>query len=579
VTRQLIVQATGVGKAVQAAMVPDAIHMPRNKRALFLVHRDELVFQAAEKFSKYNPHLTVGIEKAEYRADSSDIVVASVQTLGKATNEGTDGDVSWAYGKRIRQFAPEQFALIQVDESHHLSAKSQQWVAVLRYFRVLKGEENEEKGRLLCGWTATPNRSDNMGLELFFQKIVHEYGIREASKDGWLAPIRAFRVETEVDLSKVHTSMGDFDVAELEDAINTPERNELVARKYLEIDPPGPSIFFTSSVQHSHDLSDVMRKHGKKVYPLSGKTPDDERKRFIRLIKDGAIDGLASCGVLNEGTDLPAVVAAFMVRPTKSGLLYRQMCGRVLRCHPSPEELAEMTAHGEKPAFVKPFALIVDFCDNTGRHQLVGAATLFGLREKFDAKGKPLLDQVEEIEKIEQEHPGLDLRSCANLDAIKQSLQKLDLLKPPETPEEIRKVSRFNWLREAQDAYHLGLFDGAMLSIRVDTLGNFEIYRHVRGVRTKLWVAKSLKEALSEAEREIPDRDRQVMVATASWRREPPTDKQIGRLFYLDRKLRSQFKNAQDLYQFSLQRYHGGDGSFSRGSISQKISSLEVSRS
>lgn len=920
VTRQLIVQATGTGKAVQAAMVPTVIRMPKNRRALFLVHRDELAFQAAEKFTKYNPHLTVGIEKADHRAGDADVVVASVQTIGKAKEIG-DHNKFWEYCERIKQFNPDDFALVQADEAHHIP-KANTWLSVLRYFRVLCGEPNEDTSKLLCGWTATPNRTDNLGLEVIFRKIVSNYGIREASSDGWLAPIKAYRVETEVDLSRVHTIMGDFDSQELTDLINTPERNELIARKYLEIAPPGPSIFFTSSIQHSFDLAEVMRKHGVRIYPLSGKTPTDERKRFIRLIKDGAIDGLASCGVLNEGTDIPAAVAAFMVKPTKSGLLYRQMCldsktevltscgwrgmrdltkgnyvasykigdgriewclptslfsrpvedgenfysissphldirvtdqhdlvfkgasstsrnwakrtaqklsskkqgwlipvsgieqacglpltnselrliglftadgwinkkigtmnisqsansallgeiegilhdcglgfrkyvrnrksnfpnaspivnyavpfgrprtdnrhlsgwkhleryldkslspamegctpeqlshflyglnlgdgcksptswnrrtmsitagnnkvfadalqslcvrrgyrcnvsaqsynqsplymmyikpataatvggtsgekgrsrlvreeagpgemvwcmstihgtlvtrrngkvaimgncGRVLRQHPSPEEIVEMQARGEQPKGIKEAALVIDFVDNTGRHSLVVAPTLFGLREKFDAGGKDLLKQVEEIEAAEAENPTLDLRSCRNLDAVKTSLRELDLLKPPETPEEIRRISKFTWLREGVGSYHLGLMNGEMISVREDTLGGFEVHRHVKGVKTKLYVATSLKEALVSAEVEIPDRDRHVMLATASWRREPPTDKQVSRLFTLDKKMRDRFRNSTEFLQFALQSYHGGDSSWSRGEMSRRISVFETRR-
>ena len=53
VTRQLVVQATGLGKCVQAANMLSTLNIPRGKRSLFLVHRDELAYQAVEKFRKY----------------------------------------------------------------------------------------------------------------------------------------------------------------------------------------------------------------------------------------------------------------------------------------------------------------------------------------------------------------------------------------------------------------------------------------------------------------------------------------------------------------------------------------------
>lgn len=584
VTRQLVVQATGLGKAVQAATVPSYLSLPKNKRTLFLVARNELAYQAAEKFHTCNPGLRVGIEKAQYRADDADIVVASVQTLGNAQYEGEENEGFWEYSDRLKQFDPDDFAIIQADEAHHIP-KSKQWCAVLRYMRVLKGDDSEDKTKLLIGWTATPDRADSIGLESHFQQITYNYGIREAIGDQWLAPILAYRVETEVDLSKVHTVAGDFSVPELTNAINTPERNELIARKYHEICPNTPALFFTTTVQHSHDLAESIRRHGYKVYPLSGSTPDTERKRFLRLFKEGEIHGLCSCAVLSEGVDLPNAEVGFMARPTKSGLLYRQQIGRILRLSPSPEDLVEMERRGEKPSHIKQSATVVDVCDVSGRHRLVVTSTLFGLRQKFNAKGGNILQQAIEVESLQESHPGLNLQDCddiesvrRNLESVKTSLHKLDLLKPPQCPEALRNLSRFSWLEDSSNAYHLVLMNSNMLSIRENGLGQCDIYRHVKGIRTKLYAAKDLKEAVAMAEKEIPDADRKVMAADAGWRKEPPTEKQAGLLWTLDRKLRREFRTPQDLHLFAVQRFTAGDLSFSRGLVSNRIDSLRSAR-
>jgi hypothetical protein len=117
-----------------------------------------------------------------------------------------------------------------------------------------------------------------------------------------------------------------------------------------------------------------------------------------------------------------------------------------------------------------------------------------------------------------------------------------------------------------------------VISVRESTLGEFEVYRHIKGVRSKLYVSKSLKEAVASAESEIPGRDRQVMMDSASWRREPPTDKQIARLFYLDKTLRSQHREASSLLQMALSKYHSGDLRFSRGNVSDYIDRKERGR-
>jgi superfamily II DNA or RNA helicase len=749
ISRQLVVMATGLGKTLVAAHIPELPSIKaQKKRLLFLVHRNELCSQAARQFEKYNPHLRIGIERAEFQAQDADVVVASIQTLGKAKYEGDENDGAWEYGDRIKQFNPDDFSVVVVDECfipstlidgvpiaksrvgdmvssfdhespsvvrrsikrvfrnitkrllrltlsdgstvvctpnhpffepstcgytpawkltcgsmvlsatvqpdteggnrsgrslssnpraeasgpeegvvfgilgvesveilepgsdgeferlcpggivynleveehhnyfangilvhncHHASADS--YKSVFRYFRVLKGEDDADPSKLFIGITATPNRSDNIGLEVLFDKISYNYGIADGITDGWLTRIVAHRIETEHDISQVHTTHGDFNQAELEAAINTPARNELIAREYCKHKPEGPAFFFTVDIRHAHDLSEVLRAHGVKVYPISGHTPESECKRFMRLINEGAIDGLASAGKLIEGIDCPHVMCAAMCVPTKSKLRFQQMAGRVVRPFPAPEDAATHTG------WVKPHALILDFCDLSGRHSLVTIASLFGLRAKFDVKGGDVLQQARAIEELEAQNPGLDFREEPDLEAAKAKADRfktsrhlVDLLKPPECPEELRRLSRFTWIKEVEGSYHLGLMNSNMLSIRENGLGQCDVYRHVKGIRTKLYVAKDLKEAVAMAEKEIPDADRKVMAADAGWRKCSCTEKQVGLLYTLDRKLRREFRNPADLYLFSVNRFNAGDLSFSRGMISARIDSLRAAR-
>jgi hypothetical protein len=444
--------------------------------------------------------------------------------------------------------------------------------------RVLKGEPDCNEFKLFCGITATPNRSDSIGLECLFDKITVVNDIRFGVREGWLSRIHCNVVETEIDLSRVHITAGDFNAAELSATVDTPTRNELIAQEYLKNRPDGPSFFFVVDINHAHNLSEVLRGHGIRTYAISGKTPEDECRRFMKMINEGSIDGLASAGKLNEGVDAPRVCAAWMCRPTKSQLLYQQMVGRVLRPFPSPEDLQALSNVGQAPAWVKPFASITDFVDICGRHSLCTTPTLFSLRHKFDAKRKDIIEAVEEIEALEAEHPGLDLRSAPNLDAIKTSLHRLDLLATPTTPPELRKISKFVWLKEQEDSFHLGLMDGALLSVRVNTLGQWDVYRHMKGIRTKLWVAHDLKEAVQKAEEEIPSREARILSAEAGWRREGPTEKQAARLIMRDHKLRQEFGNSENLYAFLCDRFEHGDLSASRGNISARISSLEEAR-
>jgi len=222
----------------------------------------------------------------------------------------------------------------------------------------------------------------------------------------------------------------------------------------------------------------------------------------------------------------------------------------------------------------KPHAVVVDFADLSARHSLISAATLFGLRSKFDAKGKDLVEQVEKIEKIEQEYPTLNLREAPDMAAIHATLQSVDLLAAPAVPPEVGKCSKFGWLADGPGAYHLGLMDHKVLTVRENTLGQWEVYEHSRGVVNHLWTAKTLKEALALAEKQIPLRDAPVLRVGAKWQGDPPTEPQANRIWQIDARVRKYYKTVDEFFGFCVKQYQSGNERYSRGGLSRTIGAL-----
>src|ERR1019366_8296258 len=111
--RQLVVAATGVGKTVIFSKLYEAMKSRLSGQMLILSHTEEIVKQNADKAALINPQLKIGIEMAGVYADpNSDIISASVQTLGRA---GT---------KRLERFHWEAIDKVVVDEAHHGIADS-----------------------------------------------------------------------------------------------------------------------------------------------------------------------------------------------------------------------------------------------------------------------------------------------------------------------------------------------------------------------------------------------------------------------------------------------------------------------
>ena len=86
-------------------------HQQDASRTLILVHRRELVEQAARHCTDAYPSKSIDIEMGNSHATgTADITIASVRSI-------TSGD-------RIMKFDPKRFKLILVDEAHHIVASS-----------------------------------------------------------------------------------------------------------------------------------------------------------------------------------------------------------------------------------------------------------------------------------------------------------------------------------------------------------------------------------------------------------------------------------------------------------------------
>lgn len=229
----------------------------------------------------------------------------------------------------------------------------------------------------------------------------------------------------------------------------------------------------------------------------------------------------------------PRASVALCARPTKSALLYTQMVGRSLRPFPAPEALAGHTG------WIKKYAIVLDFVDNTSTNAaaLNTVPSLFGLRPDFNMKGKKVMDELEEIEKLKASKPALNLSLYTDLEALRSVAEKIDLFAVPAIPPEIAKFSEYAWLTGlTAGSFQLVLPDKGVIRVQETTLGTFEVSRHLNGVKTPLKTVSTLKEAIAHADKQVPAESRVLLANDAAWRNRKPTDPQIGllRRYYPD---------------------------------------------
>ena len=249
---------------------------------------------------------------------------------------------------------------------------------VIKYFR-----QNPHLKTLLV--TATPQRSDGVGLWNVVDTCAYSMELKTAIDDGWLCPIRQSFVEVHgLDLSAVKTKAGgDLSDGEVERQFlgdTDAERERLlheVAKPSIEQAKGRPLLIFASGVKHATELAAACNAYdGVSAEVVVGDTNKDERKRIIGRYKTGETNVLVGCGVFTEGFDAPATEVVAMARPTKSLSLYLQCIGRGTRPLPGVVDGID-TAEGRRAAIAasaKPSCVVLDFVGNAGRHKLVSVA-------------------------------------------------------------------------------------------------------------------------------------------------------------------------------------------------------------
>jgi DNA repair protein RadD len=116
---------------------------------------------------------------------------------------------------------------------------------------------------------------------------------------------------------------------------------------------PGQRICFCCTIEHAEQMASAFRAAGIRAASVSGGTPAEQRRRLIAGLGSGEVQVLTSCMIISEGTDIPSVGGAILMRPTASLSLYLQMVGRALRPAPGKQE-----------------AVILDHVGNAHRHGL-----------------------------------------------------------------------------------------------------------------------------------------------------------------------------------------------------------------
>ncbi len=495
-TRRMVVcPPTGAGKTVIFS------HLARlaTRQVLVLAHREELLAQAVDKLSRaMEGTRVVGLERGTSRAPTdAKVLVASIRSLHPDRIGGVLGG--------------RDLGLIIYDECHHAPAD-----ANLRVLRTIGAFEPDWPGTLL-GFTATTARGDGKGLDSVFERIVYSRTLPDLIDEGFLVPLKGFRIATAADLTRLSAGGADFVEAELAEAVDIEERNALVARSIQELARDRRTIAFCVTVNHARNLSRALNHIGVPAGIVHGEMAAVDRARALADFRSGRIHVLANVAVLTEGFDDPGVSCVAMARPTRSEGLYAQCVGR-----------------GTRLAEGKRDCLILDFVD-VSELSLCTLPSLFGCPRDLDLRGEDARDAARQWEQIQLDYPELELEAGAlTLREIQDRAEAFDPL-TLELRHDVRAISSNAWFSLGRHGVGLHFTRAANVVSTVTVLS-----RVVRGKRWEVAIDQqvmerfsTLEEAVQAVDYEIDRRGRAARASArddASWRFAPAPPELLARL-------------------------------------------------
>ncbi|MEY2116215.1 EcoAI/FtnUII family type I restriction enzme subunit R [Rhodanobacter sp. FW106-PBR-R2A-1-13] len=212
--RILLVMATGTGKTYTAFQIIWRLWKAgQKKRILFLADRNVLVDQTmVNDFRPFGPAMAKlsTASKTIERADGTEIEL----TLALDKRRRIDPAYEIYLGlyqaitgpeerqKLFREFSPDFFDLIVIDECHRGSAaEDSAWREILEYF----------SSATQIGLTATPKETEYVSNIHYFGEPVYTYSLKQGISDGFLAPYKVIKVHLDVDVQGYRPKSGETD--------------------------------------------------------------------------------------------------------------------------------------------------------------------------------------------------------------------------------------------------------------------------------------------------------------------------------------------------------------------------------
>ncbi len=369
--RVLLVMATGTGKTYTAFQIIHRLWKSDwradkargQKRILFLADRNILIDQTMVNdfrpfkgaMAKLSPNAK-GIERidAQGHVTFEDLELAVNKTTKEVNKSyeiylslyqavsGTDED-----SNIYKQFSPDFFDLIVVDECHRGSAaEDSAWRDILSYFQ----------SATQIGLTATPKETKDISNSDYFGEPLYTYSLKQGIEDGYLAPYKVIRVDLDKDAFGWRPTAGMTDKLghliadriyagpDMNRKLVLEARDKVVATKITEYlqatDRYAKTIVFCEDIDHaarmrqalSNANADLCATQPHYVVQITGDNPQGKAQLDNFIDPEKVYPVIATTSrLMSTGVDAQTCKLIVLDQNIQSMTLFKQIIGRGTR--------------------------------------------------------------------------------------------------------------------------------------------------------------------------------------------------------------------------------------------------------
>jgi type I restriction enzyme R subunit len=335
--RVLLVMATGTGKTFTSFQIIWRLWKSgTKKRILFLADRNILVDQT--RTNDFKPFGSAMTKIQNRNADKSyEIYLALYQAITGPLEAQ----------KIYKQFSPEFFDLIVVDECHRGSAEEDSaWREILEYF----------SNATQIGMTATPKETRYVSNIDYFGDPVFTYSLKQGIEDGFLAPYKVVRIDIDKDLTGWRPEKGKkdkygneipdriYNQSDYDQELVLERRNDLVARKITEFlkatNRFDKTIVFCEDIPHAERMrsllvtlnNDLVSQNSKYVMQITGDNPEGKAELDNFILPESRYPVIVTTSkLLSTGVDVQTCKLIVLDKRIDSMTEFKQIIGRGTR--------------------------------------------------------------------------------------------------------------------------------------------------------------------------------------------------------------------------------------------------------